>query len=60
MVFLVDSQGRHILDGEAVVMIAGKASKMSPGDVIILPAGEVHSIRATRNFKMLLVMIRAS
>jgi quercetin dioxygenase-like cupin family protein len=48
----------HVLEGEALVTVAGKANKMEAGDVIILPAGKPHAVRATKKFKMLLVMIR--
>lgn len=48
----------QILDGEAEISISGKIHALSAGDAIILPAGEPHSVRATKRFKMLLTMVR--
>jgi len=49
----------HILDGEAQVTISGKPFDLKTGDVIIMPAGEPHALKAVQKFKMLLTMIRA-
>lgn len=49
----------HILEGEALVIVAGVANKMKTGEGIILPAGEPHSVKAMARFKMLLTMIRS-
>jgi len=48
-----------LLEGEALVTVAGIASKMKSGEGIILPAGKSHSVKATTRFKMLLTMIRS-
>jgi quercetin dioxygenase-like cupin family protein len=48
-----------LLEGEALVTVAGDANKMQSGDAIILPAGKPHAVKATKKFKMLLVMIRS-
>ena len=48
----------HVLDGEAVVTVAGKVNDMEGGDAVVLPAGKPHSVQAKTRFKMLLVMIR--
>jgi quercetin dioxygenase-like cupin family protein len=48
----------HILDGEAEVIISGKAYNLKTGDAIIMPADEPHALRALTRFKMLLTMIR--
>ena len=47
-----------ILEGEALVTVAGLASKMAEGEAIVLPAEKPHAVRATKQFKMLLTMIR--
>jgi quercetin dioxygenase-like cupin family protein len=47
------------LDGEAEITVAGKASVVASGKMIILPAGKPHAIRASKKFKMMLVMIRS-
>lgn len=49
----------HILDGEAEIVISGRAYSLSAGDAIIMPANETHAVKAKTKFKMLLTMIRA-
>lgn len=46
------------LEGEAVVTIGGKPHTVHAGEMIIMPAGIPHALRAPAPFKMLLVMIR--
>jgi len=48
----------YVLEGEALVTVAGHANRMEAGDVIILPARRPHAVSATKKFKMLLVMLR--
>jgi quercetin dioxygenase-like cupin family protein len=48
----------QILDGDAEVTISGTVHQLPAGQMIIMPAGQPHSIKAVRRFKMLLVMIR--
>ncbi len=48
----------HLLEDDAEVTISGKAYHVQAGEMIILPAGEPHALRATNRFKMLLIMIR--
>lgn len=49
----------HILGGEAEITIAGNKNHLRQGEVIILPAGRTHAVRALGRFKMLLIMIRS-
>jgi quercetin dioxygenase-like cupin family protein len=49
----------HILDGEAEITIAGTARPVSAGELIIMPAGKPHSLKAIKRFKMMLIMIRS-
>src|SRR5512136_1486569 len=49
----------QILDGEAEVTISGKPNKLTAGEMIIMPAGQPHSLKAPAKFKMALVMIRS-
>lgn len=46
------------LDGEAEIFIAGEPNRVATGDMIIMPAGIPHAIKAAGTFKMLLVMIK--
>ena len=49
----------HIVDGEAEITISGTSLTARAGEIVIMPAGEPHSLRAVKRFKMLLTMIRA-
>lgn len=47
-----------ILDGEARITIEGNPRTVTAGQMVIMPAGIPHSLRAVKPFKMLLIMIR--
>jgi len=49
----------YLLDGEAEIVISGKAFRVKAGEMIIMPANEPHALRAVKKFKMVLVMIRS-
>jgi len=49
----------YLLDGEAEITISGKPHILKTGDTIIMPANEPHALRAQRQFKMMLVMIKS-
>ena len=49
----------YILDGNAEVTISGKTHKVKEGEILIMPANEPHALKAVKNFKMLLVLIRS-
>ncbi len=49
----------HLLDGEAEVTISGKSYLLKAGETIIMPANKPHALKAIKDFKMLLVMIRS-
>jgi quercetin dioxygenase-like cupin family protein len=49
----------YVVDGEAQVTVAGKSFALKEGEMVVMPANKPHALRATRRFKMLLVMIRA-
>ena len=46
------------LEGEAEITISGTPHHLKTGDLIKLPAGEPHAVKALTPFKMLLTMIR--
>lgn len=48
----------HVLEGETRITIAGEASDLKAGDMIIMPANEPHAVHASERFKMLLIMVR--
>jgi quercetin dioxygenase-like cupin family protein len=49
----------QVVDGEAEVVINGEPHTVTAGQMIIMPANIPHELRAVKQFKMLLVMIRA-
>ena len=49
----------QIVDGTGEITIDGQAQTVETGQFIIMPANRPHSLRAVKQFKMLLVMIRA-
>ena len=48
----------HIIDGEAEITISGKLVTVKGGELVIMPANEPHALRALKQFKMILIMIR--
>jgi len=49
----------YLLDGEAEIVISGKAIRLKQGEMVIMPANQPHALTAIRNFKMILTMIRS-
>lgn len=49
----------HIIDGEAEIKVSGKSHNLKKGEMIIMPAGEPHSLKALDKFKMILTMIKS-
>jgi quercetin dioxygenase-like cupin family protein len=49
----------QILDGEAAVTISGRELRLKTGEMVVLPAEKPHALRALRQFKMLLIMIKS-
>ena len=49
----------EILEGEAEIKLSGKINNLKMGEMIIMPAGEPHSVKALGKFKMLLTMIKS-
>ena len=47
-----------IVEGEGVLTIGGKRVVARAGELVIMPAGVPHDVRAEARFKMLLIMIR--
>ncbi len=48
----------HVIEGESEISISGKPMRLAAGQMIIMPAGKPHAVRAVTQCKMLLVMIR--
>jgi len=48
----------YLLDGEAEITISGNSLNLKQGEMIIMPANQLHSLKATKRFKMVLTMIK--
>ena len=48
----------HVMEGAAQVTIAGTPHTVQRGEMIIMPAGRPHALKAQTRFKMLLVLVR--
>lgn len=49
----------YVLDGSAEIVISGVKQALKSGEIVIMPAGAPHSLKAKEKFKMMLIMIRA-
>lgn len=49
----------YILDGEADITVSGKEVRVAQGEMTIMPAHQPHALKAVRQFKMMLVMMRS-
>jgi quercetin dioxygenase-like cupin family protein len=48
----------YCLDGEVEISISGNLFRLNEGESIIMPAHQPHALKALKQFKMLLIMIR--
>lgn len=49
----------QVLDGEVEIKISGNPFHLKQGEMIIMPANKPHALKAVRQFKMLLTMIKS-
>jgi len=49
----------QVLDGQADITISGQPFVVKQGEMIVMPAGAPHALKATVRFKMMLTMIRS-
>jgi len=49
----------QVLDGEVEIEISGNPFHLKQGEMIIMPANKPHALKAVKQFKMLLTMIRS-
>ena len=49
----------QVLDGEVEIKISGNPFHLKQGEIIIMPANKPHALKAVKQFKMLLTMIRS-
>ena len=48
-----------VVEGDAEISISGSPRRVRAGELLKLPAGQPHSVRAMTRLKMLLVMVKA-
>lgn len=48
----------QVLDGEALINIAGEKIKAAKGQVVVMPANVPHAVHAQTQFKMLLTVVK--
>jgi quercetin dioxygenase-like cupin family protein len=48
----------QVLDGQAEITIGGKPVLVDAGQMVLMPGGIPHRVRALRRFKMLLIMFK--
>jgi len=49
----------QVVEGEAEIVISGHPHRLRGGEVILMPAGQPHALKALGRFKMILTMIRS-
>lgn len=49
----------QVVEGEAEIIISGQPHHVHGGEMILMPAGQPHALKAIAKFKMILVMIRS-
>jgi len=48
----------QVFEGSVTVTLGGVAHELAAGEMIIMPAGLPHALRATARMKMMLVMVK--
>ncbi len=48
-----------VLDGQALISIAGNPLLVKEGEMLIMPANVPHELKAEKKFKMMLTMIKS-
>lgn len=49
----------QVLEGEVEISIAGSPHHLHGGEMILMPSGQPHALKALSHFKMMLTMIRS-
>ena len=50
----------QVLDGEAQIIIGGNQLTVSAGEIVLMPGGISHEVKAVKRFKMLLTLFRST
>ncbi len=49
----------QVVEGEVEITISGQPHRVQGGEMILMPAGQPHALKALQRFKMILTMIRS-
>ena len=49
----------QVIEGDAEIMISSRPYRLQGGEMILMPAGCPHALKALKRFKMILTMIRS-
>ena len=49
----------QVVEGEVEIMISARPHRLQAGEMILMPAGQPHALKALKRFKMILTMIRS-
>lgn len=49
----------QVVEGAAEIVISGQPHQVQGGEMILMPAGQPHALKALQRFKMILTMIRS-
>jgi quercetin dioxygenase-like cupin family protein len=49
----------QVVEGGVEITISGKPHRLQGGEMILMPAGQPHALKALNRFKMILTMIRS-
>ena len=49
----------QVVEGDAEIAISGQPHRVQGGEMILMPAGQPHALKALKRFKMILTMIRS-
>lgn len=49
----------QVVEGDAEIIISGNTHRVQGGEMILMPAGQPHALKAPKRFKMILTMIRS-
>ncbi len=50
----------QVLDGEAEIIIGGNPVTVTAGEIVLMPGGISHEVKAVKRFKMLLTLFRST
>ena len=48
----------HGVEGAAEITVAGQPVRVAEGDLLLMPAGQPHALKALTRFKMILTLLR--